>query len=346
MASLCGFGSWDIMIFAIGSLPPSACDEVLSPDELEIRLERYFQVLIAEHEIHPDLAGAIVNFLSPSSGRPFSGFGPRELARMQAGLAALAELGGLAELDHEVEEFEVENLFGAYPSPTNMELLAPLAFGPEVDGWLEVFQFLGWDATELEEAGIVGRPAYQISDTTLGRRGIQVYFIHNLPAPLFDRCISESPTVALAQYACLGHFSSNLTPRSLGFLLLSSRPQLLHRRGKSYCYLGKAYLADEKCWIDFLIGGKCKDLHELLRLNLKVKPGLVGATGLAERTDEFCKKIALLLSGFNADFEDPYDWSIVAMDTELGWSVVTAVEDCEYDDDDLAPYLLDPLDAL
>jgi len=324
------------MIFAIGTLPPSACDESLDEDQLQIRLERYFRILISDHQLHPAIANAIVHFLSPSSDKPFTVFGSKEVALMHA----------VAMEKEEGEEFDIEDLFGAYQSQFNVEVLAPLSIEPDVEAWAGVFHHLEWEATELEDEGSICRPSYWISDRSLGDRGMLAYFIHGLPAPLFDGRISEVPTVALAQFACFGHYSSESNPRSLGFLLLSSRPQLLRRRSKFYCYIGKAYLAEEKRWLDLLISEKITDLKGLLRLNLKVKPGMVGAAGLAERTDEFCKQIALLLSGFDTDFDDPYDWNIVAMDTEEGWSVVTAVEVGEYEEVDLAPYLLEPVEDL
>ncbi|HFL7941102.1 TPA: hypothetical protein ACG5DM_004195 [Pseudomonas putida] len=333
LASLCGFGSWDIMVFAMGSLPSSACDEEVGRDQLQSRLERYYEMLLTEHEVHPDVAGAIVNFLSPSSGKPFLEFGETEVAQFREEMEATGQ-------------FDIEDLFAADHSLLNMEVLAPLTSEPDLDAWYEVFRYLGWDATELEEDGIIGKPSYQVSDSSLGTRAMQVYFIHGLPTPRFDGLISDNPSVALAQYACLGHYSSDLLPRSLGFLLLPARPQLLQWRGEYYCFLGKAFLDAERRWLDILISRSCKDLLGLMRLNLKVKPGQLETSGLAEQTDDFCKQIALLLSGFDPDFEDPYEWHIVAMETQDGWSIVTAVEDGQYEDEHLAPYLLGRVDRL
>jgi len=321
------------MAFAIGSLPPSTCDEALSKDKLQPRLERYYEILLTEHDVHPDIAGAIVTFLSPSSGKPFEAFSRKEVAQFHDEMEA-------------AEQFDIEDLFAADHSPLNVEVLTPLTSEPDLDAWSEVFRYLGWDATNLEQEGMIGKPAFLISDASLGTKGMQVYFVHGLPTPRFDGLVSDNPSVALAQYACLGHYSSDLLPGSLGFLLLPARPQLLHWRGEYYCYLGKAFLDAERRWLDILINRRCKDLLGLMRLNLKVKPGQLETSGLAEQTDDFCKQIALLLSGFDPDFEDPYEWHIVAMETQEGWSIVTAVEDGQFEDEHLAPYLLGPVDRL
>ncbi|MBM5458839.1 hypothetical protein H8F21_14820 [Pseudomonas sp. P66] len=331
LASLCGFGSWDIMVFAIGSLPPSECDESLSQEQLLMRLERYFRILVGEYEIHPDLAAAIVHLLSPSANCPFSGFRPEDVQHVY----------------EEPEEFDIEELFAAPNSPEHSSMLFPLTSEIDTHAWGEVFRYLGWQATALDEDSLIGTPSYVLIDPKTGGADMPVYFVHCLPSPSFDDGIFEDPTVAVAQYACLGNYVSDWDLMGCqGFLVLSSRPQLLETSGKFYCSIGKAYLGKERRWLDLLISRNCKDVTEFIRLNKKVKPGLLGASGLAERNDELCKQIALLLSGFDSDYGDPYDWSVVAMETENGWAVVTAVEDGEYDEEDLAPFLLAPVDQL
>lgn len=337
LASLCGFGSWDVMLYAIKNMPPSQCDESIPSDQAHERQGRYFEIMTHDHNINPYIAWAVTNFLSPSTGAPLQKFNGAEI---------------LEETETEDDEddpgsLHIKRLFGFAPSPEAIEIVGPL--GCELgDLWLEVFDFLGWEAEPfLNDYEVAGSPSFLLEDPGGQSPGFPVYLAHAIPPPYFDRQISDMPTIRMWQCACLGDFVTEWTGQGCpGFLLLSAYPQITHLNGKFYCYVGKMYVVTEGHWVDLLLSKSCSDVRTLMELNSKVTKGFRGASKLGERTELFAKRIALLLSGFDPSYDDSAEWSIVAMPTDEGWSVVRGVSNDEYDLDDLeemVPYMLKPL---
>lgn len=339
LASLCGFGSWDVMIFAIGNMPPSPCDESIPPDQVHERQNRYIAIMTHDHSIKPIIAMAVTDYLSPSTGVPLQKFDAAEL---------------LEEFDEDEDEdeddefdpgaFNIVRLFNAVPSEVGIEIVMPLA-SELGESWLEVFDFLGWEAEPFfNDYEIAGSPSFLVEDITGESPGFPVYLAHALPVPAFNRQISENPTIRMWQCACLGDFVTEWANQgSPGFLLLTACPQITLLNGKYYCYVGQMYVEAEGHWVDLLLNRACTDVWTLLELNSKVMEGFKGASKLGERSELFGKRIALLLSGFQPEFEDAGDWSIVALRTCEGWSIVRGVSNDEFDLEDLEPYMLAPL---
>ncbi|AVX93352.1 hypothetical protein PkP19E3_35260 (plasmid) [Pseudomonas koreensis] len=321
-------------MFAIGNMLPSPCDELIPPDQVHERHNHYIAVMTHDHSIKPLIAMAVTDFLSPSTGTPLRKFDAVEL---------------LEEFDDEEDEFDPDainilRLFGSVPSEAGVDMVMPLA-SELSDSWYEVFDFLGWEVEPFfNDYEVAGSPSFLVEDCTGESPGFPVYLIHAMPVPSFNRQISEIPTIRLWQCACLGDFVTEWADQgSPGFLLLTAYPQITLLNGKYYCYVGQMYVQAEGHWIDLLLNKACVDVWTLLELNSKVTDGFRGASKLGERTELFGKRIALLLSGFEPEIEDSVDWSIVAMGTQEGWSVVRGVSNDDYDLDDLEPYMLTPL---
>nr|WP_011922950.1 hypothetical protein [Pseudomonas fluorescens]CAM96174.1 hypothetical protein pQBR0142 [Pseudomonas fluorescens SBW25] len=334
LASLCGFGSWDVMMFAIANMPPTPCDEKIPSDQLLERHRRYIAIMTHEHSIKPPIAFMVSHHLSPSTGADLKKFCATDLLREYEDTNA----------NPDYEEFEIEQLFAPEASELGLGVVLPLAF-EHFPIWEPVFDFLGWEVDELyAEYEVVGAPSYITKDPAGDSLGFPIYLSHSLPAPLFDRQLSVQPTIRLQQCACVGDFTSDWAQLGCpGFLLLTAYPQITEFNGKFYTCVGQAYLKESNQWVDLLLNKACKDVRALITQNLKVTEGFRGATKLGERTEAFGKRIALLLSGFDPYLDEIDDWCLVAMESSDGWYVVRAVECHEYDFDDLEPYMLAPL---
>lgn len=334
LASLCGFGSWDVMMFAIESMPASPCDESLPPYQVHQRHLRYIEIMIHDHAIGVPVAHAVAAQISPSSGSP--------LTRIDA-------LGLLDMLEDEADEmdldgFEIGELFASVSSDAGLYVMMPLTSELNLT-WTRVFDYMGWDHTYLfNDHELTGTPSFVLHDPTEGSAGFPVYLAHSIPPPSFNLQISDFPTPRHRQCACLGDFVTDWAGEgSPGFLLLSAYPQIAQLKGKYYCYIGQMYVHASGIWVDLLLNKACADVWTLLHLNKKVTPELKGASRLSERSDLFGKRIALLLSDFVPGFDEADEYSIVAMETDDYWYVVRGVSNYDYHPDDLEPYLLAPL---
>ena len=330
LASLCGFGSWDVMTFAINSMPPSSCDEAISDEEVQERRCRYIATMTGTHSIQPLIALAVADFLSPSAGTPLQGFDALEL---------MEEMGG----DDDDDEFDVDSLFGSFTSPIAHEIVIPLAC--ELDSaWENVFEYIGWCVEPLfNEYEIVGTPSFVIPDPIDDSRVFPVYQTLALPEPAFSGMVSDYPTIRLVQSACLGVFYTDWAAKSPGFLLLSAQPQIARHNGRHFCYVGQMYIKATGRWVDLLLNKACEDIWRLRDLNANVKEGFQGASKLGDRNDNFAKRVALLLSGFDPENDDVDDWTVVAAETGHGWYLIKAVLDEHYDFRDLEPHMMTPL---
>jgi len=74
LANLWGFGSWDVMTYAIESLSPSVTDEELDFPAVVARLKHQILVLTNEHGLDELLASFLLAHLSPTSNRQSKAF--------------------------------------------------------------------------------------------------------------------------------------------------------------------------------------------------------------------------------------------------------------------------------
>lgn len=334
LSALCGFGSWDVMMFAISEMPPSPCDEAIPSEQVHERRRRYIQVMTHEFSIKPSIALMVSHHLSPSTGSRLETFSSTNVMQEFE----------TQRFEDDLDEFDIDQLFAAEASELGLGVVLPLAYAPS-QNWERVFQLLGWIVEpNLVEFEVVGTPAFVAEDPSEESLGFPVYLAHDLPAPTFDRELSDNPTVRLLQCACLGDFTAEWARHGCSsFLLLTAYPQITQLNGKYYTYVGQAFLRDENQWVDLLLNKTCTDVTTLISLNQKVTEDFRGATKLGERTEVFYKRLAMLLSGFDPEYDDVEDWCLLAVNSPNTWTVVRAVECDDYELDDLEPFLLAPL---
>ncbi|HDS1721826.1 hypothetical protein NPS53_07930 [Pseudomonas putida] len=315
-------------------MPPSPCDESLPTEQAHERRAQYINIMTHVHSIRPVIAVAVARLISPSTSSTLRKFNAAEI---------------VAEYEDRDDESEPDSpnacrLFGAPLSTPAIEMLMPLA-AEFTDAWMEVFEYLGWGAEHLmNEVEVAGKPTFCLTDPSGVSSGMPVYLVHELPAPTFDRQLSEYPTIRLLQCACLGDFMSDWSMGdNPGFLLLAAYPQLTIHNDRYYCYVGKMYDRTNHEWLDLLLSRNSQDVLTLLEQSRKVRPGFQGASKLGSATDNFGKRIALLLSGFTPGIDDCHDWGVLASATDDGWSMVKAFSFEDYDIEDLEPYMLAPL---
>lgn len=334
LASLCGFGSWDVMMFAISDMPPTPCDEAIPPDQVNERHRRYMEIMTHEYSIKPPIALMVSHHLSPSTGTALKTFSAAKIMQEYE----------VAHSNGDLDGFNIAELFSAEPSELGLGVVLPLAFELG-SNWEKAFEFLGWQVEPLfPDYEVVGSPSFLAEDPIGDCPGFPVYLSHALPAPTFDRALNEEPTVRLLQCACLGDFTADWAHQGCpGFLLLTSYPQITRLNGKYYTCVGQAYLKDGNQWVDLLLNRACSDVMTTVNLHEKVTVDFRGATRLGERTEVFAKQLAMVLSGFDPECDDIEDWCLLAVSAPGGWDVIRAAYCWDYDFDDLEPYLLQPL---
>ncbi|HBP1602328.1 TPA: hypothetical protein L5U90_003432 [Pseudomonas aeruginosa] len=333
LATLCGFGSWDVMTYAIDNLPPSTCDEHLPSDALEARLRRYATILIQEYEVSPPAALGIIHHISPSTEKPLRNF-------------VVFDVG---EDDEDDEDFLGEDdlssavitALGTELCPDRVTQTVPLTVCVNSATWQYAMEYLGWEAEELDDEALIGEASLLIhsnQDSSV----VPVYLSTVLPPPDFSGAFSEYPSHRLLQYACLGNFMSEWAPADAEcFIILSRWPLMTTFRSKTYCCIGVAFDLKTGRWLDLLINRKCRDITTALDLNRKVSSLRKGAAPLGEPDGRFCKQLALRLGDFGPEYEA---MRFVGIPHGDEWQVLGVIDDVDFDDDHLGPYELDDFD--
>lgn len=331
LAALCGFGSWDVMVFGIQSLRPSTCDESASKEQIESRILHYADVLRSKSEFCPAVVRAIVGRLSPSSCKPFKGI----------------DLDNIDHTDcdevHESEPFDIDEVFGVEVSPGRMKAMAP-HFG-RVDhdcDWVGALSAMGWAVEYCNSEELLGEPSCEIYRFEPDTPMVPVYFSHAIPAPEFTGCVHESPTIRLLQFACLGNFLTQFAPYgATDFLILRNRPKVTKLNGKWFCHIGVAYNSADGKWTDLLFNSACRDIDTLLSLNRSITSLQAGESTLAENDLEFTRRLVLGLAGFDPEQDSAEEWAMVGMPTGEAWSTLGAVPTDAYPWDELSPHVFD-----
>lgn len=175
LAGMCGFGSWDVMTYAIGSMPPSPRDEELAPNEYQERLAGQLRILVQDHDLDPATAIHLLVAIPPTSGKPFTGFDPDEPYLYKA--EHLLVLRNFAvecsrELEKHVPDFldSGVNLEGlSLADPVRADIAIALSGRTVPEAWLYILEALGWqydfsedDHPDLDEA------SFTVFDPVLG----------------------------------------------------------------------------------------------------------------------------------------------------------------------------------
>ena len=170
LATLCGFGTWDVMTYAIEALPPSRVDEELDEAQARERLMNYIKLLVRNHELDMGLAIPLLKHLPPSSRQPYAPFkldSEASTAEIHGRtLAKLAQLRSDEEFECEhsvVDPFDVEH----EPGRTH----AALALCGQVEPvlWLTILEHLDWDVDfNGDEVPDIGEASFTVRDNVLG----------------------------------------------------------------------------------------------------------------------------------------------------------------------------------
>lgn len=315
LALLCGFGSWDVMVFAIESMPPTLCDESVGAVGTNERFEGYMHVLVCLQNIRPIIAMFIISRLSPSANYPFKAF------TMEDALALEAK----AE-DENLDE-TLNNAQVIIPSPIRMITTARMCGDANLSGWVNCIACMGWnvDPESFDDEANIGEPSFELFDESVGR--IPVYLGSMTRTPETD----DDPSVQLMMKACLGDFIQDYAwdEEYQVFFILWQCPQHKQISGNDYCCIGVRYSQEDEAWKDILVSQACDSPGRMLELNDRVGPideiGLSKSReALADDGKALASTFAVILSG-NVNPDDPQtDWTIQReeLNDGSGWGLL------------------------
>lgn len=316
LAMLCGFGSWEVMIFAIESMPPTACDETVGEDVFGHRKDRYMHVFICLLNIRPAIAMFFIRRLSPSASYQFEPFAMEDA------------LGNEAKLREQFLTDEAEFLQDDdenVTDPVRLMTGARLCGRVNVDGWIDGLDYLGWevDHESIDEAADNGEPSFDVYDEDIGLIPVYLSCLTRIPET------EDDPSIRLFMKACLGDFimdnGSDGESRNF-FMILWSHPQHKEIGGKDYCCIGVSYSSMSESWKELLISTHCESLEHALQLNDLIHSiddleGDEGCEDLVDENRDLSCALTIILAG-NSPLDEPEGgWEIICeTDTETGWS--------------------------
>ncbi|MHC5194852.1 hypothetical protein ACYSUW_13955 [Pseudomonas frederiksbergensis] len=314
LALLCGFGSWDIMVFAIESMPPTPCDESIGKEGSDERFVGYLHVLVCLQNIRPAIAMFIISRLSPSANYPFKAFTMDDALAMEA------------EAENERLEEALDTTHDTLPSPIRMLTTARMCGDANLRGWVNCLTYIGWDVDipSFDKDANIGEPSFDLIDEIVGR--IPVYLGSMTRTPETD----DDPSVQLMMKACLGDFiqESAWDEECQVFFILWQYPQHKAISGNDYCCIGVRYSLEDESWKDILVSEACDSPGRMLELNDNVEA--LAEIGLSKSREELAdgEKIlactfAVILSG-NIDPDDPQTaWNVQRDEVDdSGWGLL------------------------
>lgn len=316
LATLCGFGSWEIMVFAIESMPPSACDEVASKEDVVRRHDFYLHVFICMHNIRPPIARYLTSHLSPSASYSFAAFS------MEEAFAESNRLNSQAENDQGEELVHI-------PDPIRFFTSASLCGAVNVQGWCTALELLGWDIdpASIDVEADIGEPSFEAEDESLGTVPIYLSGIVRVPET------EDDPAANLFMKACLGDFvQENGRVDAEAFLILWRDPQHKTIDGNDFCCIGVSYHLDDECFEDVLISIDCRSPDILFDLNSSIET-LDGSDfdeldeRLIDKERAMCNLLAVILSGQSPEDPPEGGWIMECQeDPDSGWGIVRAID--------------------
>lgn len=340
LASMCGFGSWDLMTFAMESLPPSRVDEDVDEKQANDRTRNYAMVLVTRFGMAPWEAMYLLGALPPSSNRRYEAFERGDdIALHSDQLRAFKDFAhdvADREIGQEIdEEDEIASQFWVPPDPEKVNVALQLCGFVDEEPWIAIFSELGWDFRVFSEYETdVGDVSFVINDHALGE--VPVYLTPTAPEPRNDREDSEDRVQILQRNACVGNFVTNWKVTSRVALLLSRWPWILKREGRSYCHLGSVYDRQLNAWKDLLFSRDCSSVGVLLALNDKVTDLRQGSPALEDEDGEFSRFATVCLSGVGiAEMLTGINLELVsALNVDTGWAIQRIIVDEDEDEDE------------
>lgn len=316
LATLCGFGSWDIMTYAIETMPPSKLDEDLPEEQRQGRLKGYVRVLVHLYEMDVPLAMFLLTRLPPSSRRPFVAFSAEPNLEIEESdfnaFKAFAADFLHEDLGDECPHCrQLEENFSVQVDPTKMNVAMSLCDEIELHQWEAILGHLGWSYDSLsDELHDIDVAAFAVQDMTFG--AVPVYLSPTVPQAFGDQVSELDPAIRLLRKVCVGDYVANWQTQTPIALLLSRWPLVKEIDGRVYCHLGSVYYSQRNEWKDLFFSNACTSIAELLRLNDFCTDIEAGCVENSDLGGSFTEYATLALSDF-----DPEDAEEVNADLTL-----------------------------
>lgn len=341
LAGMCGFGSWDVMTYAIGSMPPSPRDEELAPNEYQERLAGQLRFLVRDHELDPAAAIHLLVALPPMSGRPFSGF---DLDAPQAykpeHLLVLRNFAVECSLEFEEHApgfFDSGiNLQGlSLADPVRADIAIALSGRTVPEAWLYILEALGWqyDFSEDDHPDL-DEPSFTVFDPVLG--DVPVYLSSIARSPVFDEEAEADRGQRVQRALCVGDFTSHWKDRSSVALLLHRWPVVRAVNDLVFCHLGSVYIENSNSWRDLLFTLGTSSLHELIELNAAAKDFPDQWPGLADTDENLSHLACICLSGLDPfEVDESPDIELLGVRLPIGdtgWMIQKLTESVDDDE--------------
>ncbi|RFQ05694.1 hypothetical protein D0O09_02690 [Pseudomonas putida] len=307
LAKLCGFGSWDIMSYAIEALPPSLVDEKVDSEIVQARFKHHMEVLSSVHLLDLRLVIFILTMANPTSGSGFKAFSKSDEIILNADQrmafkAFLDEPRGDEPLDFDDLDFLTApsdlDHFVLQCEPNRTHLALALCGHTEPLLWCEVFDALGWEyAFAGDDIPDIDEHSFVIYDDMLGEVPVYITPLSRAPAtpgePI-DRALR------LQRAACLGDFLSRDFAGEVA-LMLMRWPLMTEINGHIYCHAGSVYICELDEWKDLLFNVHCSSVSELLELNNLVEEIHKGHPALEDHEGNFSTLLSICLSDLSLD---------------------------------------------
>lgn len=312
LATLCGFGSWDVMTYAMESMPPSPADEDLEPDQYRDRLRDQVRILVRDHELDPAEAMMLLRLLPPASRGPHKAFKMTDSVsfteqQMQAFMEYAGEFASemqakmrLGPLQSTLEDRVLQDV---ELSRASIALALSGDTAPEM--WMHIFDFLEWEYEyHQDERPDLDEPSYTIFDASLGEIPVYLSCLAKAPAPRPEAPVDRAHRVQRA--LCVGDFVSNWQDRSSVALMLHRWPIVHEVDGQLFCHLGSVYEADKNQWTDLLFNRQCSSVAKMLELNERMMNIQKGCPELVDTDEALSLLSTLCLSGLDLDDMDDF----------------------------------------
>ncbi|HHH9441359.1 TPA: hypothetical protein ACP32N_003298, partial [Pseudomonas aeruginosa] len=335
----CGFGSWDVMAYAMESMPPSVADEDLEPEEYRDRLKGQLRILVREHELDPGEAMMLLGLLPPTSRQPHKAFTMADSADFSAQqLLAFREYAGEIANDlsdafpSELVQSIIQNKVFERAERSRASVAITLSGHTNPISWMAIFNALEWEFEFTDdELPDLDEPSFSIFDDSLG--DIPVYLSPIARAPMRPNSPPADRAQRVQRALCVGDYVTNWQSHSSVALLLQRWPVVNEVDDKLYCHLGSVYHGETNQWTDLLFNLKCTSVAKLLKLNARVKDIQKGCPELVDTDEEFSSLATICLSGI--DLDDFPEGSLEVVRSKLPksrWMVQRALEEDDSDE--------------
>lgn len=278
LATLCGFGTWDLMTYAMGFMPPSLPDEDVERAEAVERMKNHMRVLVGSHQLEPATSLYLLNKLPPTSKKqyvPFTMDEGIELTPMQ--VETIEEFADeFAQSDAAQEYYDAQReseTFATQIEPNRASIAISLSGDTASHLWVDILDRLGWDFDyypQADDCPDLDEASFVLLDND-GEWDVPVYLspIAHTPRHNFDQPDYRSRRVQRA--LCVGDYMAHWQDCSPYALLLQRWPAVKEVNGKHYCHLGSVYSQQTNQWKDLLFNLGCTSFARLLELNEQVE---------------------------------------------------------------------------